>query len=228
MPITVIPYIPEYITVHLGPPGSRRGERHRLLPRLYQERGFQRDLSHLGASRPAREHPGADLLRAQPGLHGILSQPGLLVPHHEQHRHRPEIHLRPEHLRQHRADRRRHLQYIHSADRLRGAAGREILQRHDHHLRRAFPVGQPIPGSRDGYDSMQILRTYYGDGIELVPDAPVQGVRASYPGSPCAGLRRRGRGGRPDLPQPHLPGLPRHPQDLGRWTGFSAPPRKTP
>ena len=22
MPITVIPYIPEYITVHLGPPGS--------------------------------------------------------------------------------------------------------------------------------------------------------------------------------------------------------------
>lgn len=38
--------------------------------------------------------------------------------------------------------------------------------------------------AQDGYDSMQILRTYYGDGIELVPDAPVQGVRASYPGSP--------------------------------------------
>ena len=38
--------------------------------------------------------------------------------------------------------------------------------------------------AQDGFDSMQILRTYYGDGIELVPDAPVQGVRASYPGSP--------------------------------------------
>ena len=38
-----------------------------------------------------------------------------------------------------------------------------------------------------GYDSMQILRFYYGDDIELVVDAPVQGIRESYPGTP---LRR--------------------------------------
>ena len=31
---------------------------------------------------------------------------------------------------------------------------------------------------------MEILNTYYGDNIELVVDAPVQGIRASYPGYP--------------------------------------------
>ncbi|MEL4861193.1 peptidoglycan-binding protein [Pseudoflavonifractor phocaeensis] len=42
-------------------------------------------------------------------------------------------------------------------------------------------------GSQDlalgGYNSMQILRNYYGDDIELVIDAPIQGIRLSYPGS---------------------------------------------
>ena len=46
-------------------------------------------------------------------------------------------------------------------------------------------------GSQDlakrGYDSMQILRYYYGQNIELVTDAPLQDPRDSYPGTP---LRR--------------------------------------
>ncbi len=35
-----------------------------------------------------------------------------------------------------------------------------------------------------GMNSMNILRFYYGDDIELVENAPVRGLRESYPGSP--------------------------------------------
>ena len=40
--------------------------------------------------------------------------------------------------------------------------------------------------AQQGYSSVQILRTYYGD-VEIVNNAPVQGITASYPGTP---LRR--------------------------------------
>lgn len=36
--------------------------------------------------------------------------------------------------------------------------------------------------AEQGLDSMAILRRYYGDNIELVADAPVQDIRSSYPG----------------------------------------------
>ncbi len=45
--------------------------------------------------------------------------------------------------------------------------------------------------AQQGYNSMDILRTYYGDNIELVPNAPVMGLQSSYPGAP---LRRGARG----------------------------------
>ena len=45
--------------------------------------------------------------------------------------------------------------------------------------------------AEEGRDSMAILRYYYGDNIELVTNAPVRGIRYSYPGSP---LRRGSRG----------------------------------
>lgn len=35
-----------------------------------------------------------------------------------------------------------------------------------------------------GYSSMEILRHYYGDDIELVVEAPIQNITASYPGTP--------------------------------------------
>lgn len=35
-----------------------------------------------------------------------------------------------------------------------------------------------------GEDTLNILRTYYGDDIELVINAPIRGIRASYPGYP--------------------------------------------
>ena len=41
--------------------------------------------------------------------------------------------------------------------------------------------------AQQGLDSMAILRRYYGNDIELVVEAPVQGLQNSYPGSP---LRR--------------------------------------
>ena len=40
--------------------------------------------------------------------------------------------------------------------------------------------------AQQGYNSTQILRSYYGD-VEIVNNAPVQGIQQSYPGTP---LRR--------------------------------------
>lgn len=43
-------------------------------------------------------------------------------------------------------------------------------------------------GSQDlaqqGYNSIEILRNYYGDDIELVVDAPIQDIVQTYPGTP--------------------------------------------
>ena len=38
--------------------------------------------------------------------------------------------------------------------------------------------------AEQGLDSMEILRRYYGEDIELVTDAPVMGIQSSYPGYP--------------------------------------------
>ena len=38
--------------------------------------------------------------------------------------------------------------------------------------------------ARAGYSAMQILRRYYGENIELVTDVPVRELRPSYPGTP--------------------------------------------
>ena len=38
--------------------------------------------------------------------------------------------------------------------------------------------------AQDGLNSMEILRHYYGDNIELVVDAPIQDLTDSYPGTP--------------------------------------------
>lgn len=38
--------------------------------------------------------------------------------------------------------------------------------------------------AQQGYSSMEILRHYYGDDIELVVEAPIQNITASYPGTP--------------------------------------------
>ena len=45
--------------------------------------------------------------------------------------------------------------------------------------------------AQQGYDAMRILRYYYGENIELVRNAPQQSLRESYPG---AALRRGSRG----------------------------------
>ena len=44
--------------------------------------------------------------------------------------------------------------------------------------------------AQQGYNSNEILRTYYGN-IEIVPNAPIQGITSSYPGTP---LRRGSTG----------------------------------
>jgi len=44
--------------------------------------------------------------------------------------------------------------------------------------------------AQQGYNSTQILQSYYGD-VEIVPNAPIRGIRSSYPGTP---LRRGSTG----------------------------------
>ena len=44
--------------------------------------------------------------------------------------------------------------------------------------------------AQQGLNSTQILRNYYGD-VEIVPNAPIQGIQSSYPGTPI----RRGDSG---------------------------------
>ena len=44
--------------------------------------------------------------------------------------------------------------------------------------------------ARQGYDSTRILRSYYGN-VEIVNDAPIRGITSSYPGTPL----RRGSSG---------------------------------
>lgn len=38
--------------------------------------------------------------------------------------------------------------------------------------------------AEQGYNSIQILQAYYGNDIELVANAPIQGITPSYPGTP--------------------------------------------
>ena len=38
--------------------------------------------------------------------------------------------------------------------------------------------------AQQGYNSFEILQRYYGDDIEIVVDAPIQGIQTSYPGTP--------------------------------------------
>lgn len=65
--------------------------------------------------------------------------------------------------------------------------------------------------AEQGADSVTILRNYYGDNIEIVNNAPVMGIRSSYPGTPVRLGDRGGAGGaHPDHAQPHLPRLPRY------------------
>ena len=69
--------------------------------------------------------------------------------------------------------------------------------------------------ARQGQNSTQILRNYYGD-VEIVPDAPIRGVQSSYPGTP---LRQGSRGPFVTVIQTELnrisrnyPAIPRIPQ----------------
>ncbi len=71
--------------------------------------------------------------------------------------------------------------------------------------------------SQQGYTTMQILRRYYGDNIELVTSAPIRDIQYSYPGTP---VRRGDTGDYVTVIQSILnrvsrnyPAIPRVPED---------------
>ena len=104
-----------------------------------------------------------------------------------------------------------------------------------------FCNGRPSPargsasgGSQNlaeqGYNSVDILRTYYGDNIEIVTNAPVQGLVQSYPGTALRRQHRSQCGGGSDLSEPGGAELPGHSQDLpgGRHLRLSDGERSPP
>lgn len=79
--------------------------------------------------------------------------------------------------------------------------------------------------AEQGADSVTILRNYYGDNIEIVNNAPVMGIRSSYPGTPVR-LGDRGEprwcASRPcSTASPAITPLFRR---FSRWTGSSERP----
>lgn len=67
--------------------------------------------------------------------------------------------------------------------------------------------------AQDGANSIDILRTYYGEDVEFVTNAPVQNLQESYPRQPrAAGRYRRERVVFAGRAQPHFAELPRHSQ----------------
>ena len=66
------PVVPEYITVHLGLP-DQPAENVRVPFVAYIKN--ERDLPELAGKRDTCEYSGADFLRNEPHLHGVLPQP---------------------------------------------------------------------------------------------------------------------------------------------------------
>ena len=60
-----------------GSAGRVGGKCDGLIPGLCEKCGLQRDLSHLGAGGHPGQHPGHHFLCSEPGVHRVLSQPGL-------------------------------------------------------------------------------------------------------------------------------------------------------
>ena len=88
MPIIVTPYIPTYITVHLGTPDS---DAENLTI------SFREYIKNVASSEVYPTwHNSA--LRAKSRLYGILSQSGILFQYHSVHSLRSKVHQRKKHL----------------------------------------------------------------------------------------------------------------------------------
>ena len=74
--VTVLPYVPETITVHLGAPDAYAANVTVSFPD-YVKNVASSEIYPMGGKRSHREHSGDHLLRAQPRVHGILPQPRL-------------------------------------------------------------------------------------------------------------------------------------------------------
>ena len=100
--------------------------------------------------------------------------------------------------------------FLHTAHRLCGAPGSQILQRHHHHLRRSLPVGQPghgRAGRRLRHHPAKLLWRQYRDREQC----SCHGYPQLLPRNSGAAGRPGGAGGaHPDHAQPHLPRLPRY------------------
>lgn len=71
------PVVPESIVVHLGPPGSAAQNVTVPFAEYIKNVASSEIYPTWAGERHPREHPRADLLRAQPGLYGVLPRAGL-------------------------------------------------------------------------------------------------------------------------------------------------------
>ena len=93
MPIIVTPYIPTYITVHLGTPDSD-AENLTISFREYIKNVASSEVYPTWHNSALR----ASLFCAKSRLYGILSQSGILFQYHSVHSLRSKVHQRKKHL----------------------------------------------------------------------------------------------------------------------------------
>lgn len=99
MPTTpVTPYVPQYITVHLGAPSAAAENVTVSFPEYVKNVASSEIYPTWEPGGYPCKHPGDYFVCPQPGIYRILPQPRLPLQHHRQHGLRPEIHQRAQHF----------------------------------------------------------------------------------------------------------------------------------
>ena len=97
MPIIVTPYIPTYITVHLGTPDSD-AENLTISFREYIKNVASSEVYPTWHNSALRANILAQVSFALNRVYGILSQSGILFQYHSVHSLRSKVHQRKKHL----------------------------------------------------------------------------------------------------------------------------------
>ena len=194
-----------------GGAGGVRPERGGTLRPVHQERGLPRNLSYLAGECHPSQHSGPDLLRPEPGVHGVLPGQRVRLRHHLHHPVRSGLCGGRRHIREYQPHRGRYFQQLYRAAGQRGAAVRPVLRRGAYPVRWPVPMGQRGSGG-GGHDALRnfavLLRWRHQSGDECAGRRE-RGLLSGA--APAAGRRRQRRADPEAAAQPHREELPRHP-----------------
>lgn len=98
MPTPILPYIPKYITVHLGAPSSNAENVTVTFPDYIKNVASSEIYPTWNESAITANIYAQISFAVNPRLHRILLQSGIFFQHHKFHRYRPEIYIRTEYF----------------------------------------------------------------------------------------------------------------------------------